>query len=140
MALLIGIAVVLMLGVVHHYALANINGAVRRLRPHNAATVLTAFAGLVALHSAEILLLALLNASLLDTSLVTGPATVSAWNWEDVVYLTGINFTTLGFSELKLQGPIRLVTMFQSLGGFMLLTWSATFLYSVCRESWQSDD
>jgi len=57
--------------------------------------------------------------------------------FQDVLYVTGISFSTLGHSSIEVIGPFRLLLMLQSLLGFMLLTWSATFLYSACQEVWQ---
>ncbi|EPX82140.1 hypothetical protein Salmuc_02509 [Salipiger mucosus DSM 16094] len=48
-----------------------------------------------------------------------------------------MNFTTLGYTQIELAGDIRIVTMLQSLGGFMILTWSATYLFTVCQRSWR---
>ena len=30
----------------------------------------------------------------------------------------------------------KLVSMMQSLGGFMVLTWSATIIYAICSQAW----
>jgi hypothetical protein len=35
------------------------------------------------------------------------------------------------------RGPIRMINMMQSLGKFIVLTWSATFLHSVCERAWR---
>lgn len=52
-----------------------------------------------------------------------------------MIYFSGINFTTLGYTQIEAMGPIRLINMMQSLGGFMILTWSATFIYSVWKKA-----
>lgn len=48
--------------------------------------------------------------------------------WSGLIYFSGVNFATLGYTQIEATGPIRMVNMMQSLGGFMVLTWSATFL------------
>ncbi len=53
----------------------------------------------------------------------------------DLIYFSGRTFVTLGFTQMETSGSIRLVAMMQSLGGFMILTWSATFIYSVWQDS-----
>lgn len=58
-------------------------------------------------------------------------------SWGGLIYFSGINFATLGYTQIETSGPIRMVNMMQSLGGFMVLTWSATFLYSVCERAWR---
>lgn len=56
--------------------------------------------------------------------------------WTGFVYFSGMNFVTLGYANFQADGPIRLVGMMQSLGGFMVLTWSATFIYSISQAMW----
>lgn len=56
-------------------------------------------------------------------------------SWTGLIYFSGINFTTLGYTQIEAAGPIRLINMTQSLGGFMILTWSATFSYSVWKRA-----
>ena len=52
-------------------------------------------------------------------------------SWTGLIYFSGINFTSLGYTQIEAAGPLRLINMMQSLGGFMILTWSATFSYSI---------
>lgn len=35
------------------------------------------------------------------------------------------------------NGSIRIINLMQSLGGFTVLTWSATFLYAICERAWR---
>lgn len=97
-------------------------------RDHRA--VLLTFWGLLLLHFTEILWCAAMIAIALavsDSMISEGYGTTLS----GLVYLAGITFTTLGFTSQSADGPVRLLLMLQSLGGFMLLTWSATFVYSV---------
>ena len=88
------------------------------------------------LHVLELVTLAVFNtmvvASVLPQSFSNSPPM-----FQDVLYVTGISFSTLGYSSIEVVGPFRLLLMLQSLLGFMLLTWSATFLYSACQQVWQ---
>ena len=45
-----------------------------------------------------------------------------------------MNFTTLGQTGMSIVGPMHIVAMMQALAGFMVLTWSASFLYATCRQ------
>lgn len=56
---------------------------------------------------------------------------------DGLIYVSGISFATLGYTQIETSGPIRIINMMQALGGFMALTWSATFLYSVCEQAWR---
>jgi hypothetical protein len=103
-------------------------------RERHSLAVMTTFGGLLLLHFSEIVwCTAMLKAALAysDASTVTsgyGESTAG------LLYLAGVTFTTLGYTGQSVSGPIRLVIMVQSLGGFMILTWSATFVYSLWEE------
>jgi hypothetical protein len=137
MALLIGFGFVAGLGVCHHFGLT----ILRRLRPDPRANphraIVTVFLGLLVLHLAEILAFAAVYVWLLEWDWMGGLGGSFGGSWGDLIYFSGINFATLGYTQVEANGPIRLVNMMQSLGGFMVLTWSATFLYSVCERSWK---
>ena len=138
-ALAIGTGLIAIVGLVHHHALAGLG----RLAPDpdTAATgaIQTTFVSLVLLHVAEILTFSAANGILLAWD-GFGGAKADPLGAADIIYLTGVNFTTLGYAQIKLTGDLRIVTMLQALGGFMLLTWSATYLFSVCQKSWQRNE
>ena len=135
LALVVGFLGVAVMGAAHNVALLSIGRiAPRPARSH--ARIFVAFLGLLVLHLAEILAFSGLNAVLLDWPAFAGTDPIRL-TWGDIVYLTGVNFTTLGYTQIELSGPVRLVVMAQALGGFMFLTWSATYLYSICERSWK---
>lgn len=135
-ALFVGVCLVALIGFFHHYALY----ALGRLTPDPddgvPFTIQSTFLGLLLLHVAEVLVFAAANRGLLAWDGFGGPKS-DPLGWADIIYVTGVNFTTLGYTQIKLTGDIRLVTMLQSLGGFMLLTWSATYLFTVCQKTWR---
>ncbi|SEM80504.1 Ion channel [Palleronia salina] len=135
-ALLIGTCLVAAMGHVHHHALTTLGRLAPNPQAGSSRAVHVTFLGLLLLHLAEILVFALVNRWLLRWEALGG-TTSGPLDWADVIYLTGVNFTTLGLARINLTGDIRIVTMLQSLGGLMLLTWSATYLFSVCRQSWR---
>ena len=49
----------------------------------------------------------------------------------DHLYFAGVAFGTLGYTHLVAHGAIRLLVMIISLSGFMLITSSATFIYTI---------
>jgi len=51
--------------------------------------------------------------------------------------VSAMAFTTLGFSAVTPAGPLRIVTAAAGLAGFMTLTWSATFVYSAFKATWE---
>jgi hypothetical protein len=137
MAFLLGFALVGALGLAHHYGLL----AVRLLRPdpdgRPHAAILAVFLGLLVLHALEILAFAAIYRVLLAWGALGGLGGGYDGSWGGVIYFSGMSFATLGYTQIEAAGPIRMINMMQSLGGFMVLTWSATFLYSVCERAWR---
>jgi hypothetical protein len=134
MALIIGFALVAAMGGVHHAGLLAIERLAPspRIRPN--LSLLATFLGLLTLHTAEILAYAGAYALLLEVPGMGALGGDFGGTWGDYVHFSGISFSTLGLSGIEAQGPIRLVGMMQSLGGFMVLTWSATFIYSMWEQ------
>jgi len=55
----------------------------------------------------------------------------------DTVYLSATTFSTLGFGDLTPVGPVRFLTGTESVSGFILISWSASFLYLEMQEFWR---
>lgn len=130
-----GVVLFALLGAFHMGGLRVIGWGKRERRRHPHLSVIVTFWGLGLLHLAEIaigalalwLLLQIPGAGSLGPTFEGAPA--------DYLYLAGISFVTLGFAQVEVEGAIRMVVMLFSLGGFMLITWSATFIYTIWGES-----
>ncbi|MDY8108619.1 ion channel [Fulvimarina sp. 2208YS6-2-32] len=135
-AFIIGFALIVALGTAHHFGMLWI----LRMTPHAEHTghkaVLFTFVGLLTLHTSEILAFAGVFALLLQFEALGAFGGSYRGTWADLIYFSGINFVTLGFTDIDTIGPLRLIGMFQSLGGFMVLTWSATLIFSVSGTAW----
>lgn len=117
---------------------------IMRMKPssgrHPYFAVLFTFWGLLVLHISEILLGALAYFFALRSPAVGNLSETESGTFVDLLYFAGISFSTLGFTKMQADGPIRLLVMLQSLGGFMLTTWSATFVYTVWNDRFRSED
>ncbi len=56
----------------------------------------------------------------------------------DSVYFSFTNFTTLGFGDIEPFGAIRFLVGMESLVGFVLITWTASFLYYEMKKYWDA--
>ena len=138
MGLFIGFCLVALLGVAHHFALIFLKNRTARAKEYPNVAMISVFLGLSLLHLAEILAFAAAYRLLL---MWDGMGTLGGsfgGSWSGFIYFSGINFATLGYTQIETEGPIRLVNMMQSLGGFMVLTWSATFTYSIWKKALES--
>ena len=51
--------------------------------------------------------------------------------FRDYFYYSLVTYSTLGLSEFAPVGHIKVITGLESLTGFIMLTWSATFFYTL---------
>ena len=89
------------------------------------------------LHVAEIWLFGTSLWALLqipEAGVLTGTASASLF---EVVYLSANTFTTVGFGDVVPVGAVRFLCGTEALTGFILITWSASFLYLEMREFWK---
>lgn len=54
------------------------------------------------------------------------------------VYFSFATYTTLGMGDIVPHGDIRFLVALESLAGFVLITWTASFLYLEMTRNWPS--
>ena len=124
------------LGFFHHFSLGGLMRVVpawvfgSRIKP------LVLFAGMAVVHFVEIALLAAVMATLSASIWPDSYSPGFDAGAMDYLFLSASMFTTLGYADFQLEGPMRLIGAGISLLGFMTLTWSATFLYAMCSSAW----
>jgi len=55
----------------------------------------------------------------------------------DFFYLSLTSFTTLGVGDVVPTGPMRVVTSFEALNGFVLIGWSTAFSFPAMERLWE---
>lgn len=55
----------------------------------------------------------------------------------DSVYFSFATYTTLGYGDINPVGAIRYLTGLEALTGFVLITWTASFLFLEMRRYWE---
>lgn len=112
----------------------------RLLRRHDAnprRKVLLGVLGVLSLHVAELWLFgtAFWGLGLLDgTGKVVGADPLGLL---DAVYLATMSYTTVGFGDVSPVGPIRFLAGTCALTGFVMITWSASFLFLEMERFWR---
>ena len=133
MPIIVGMLILGLLGLAHYTALYRLSRVIRFDGDRKRRAVLFTFLGLALIHVAEIAAIAAAFWTAEQLFWQAGvPPEVSGW-W-DYHYIAFMAFTSLGFGDMDLHGPIRIVLGHIALGGFMVITWSATFLYDVSRK------
>lgn len=54
----------------------------------------------------------------------------------EAVYFSFVTFTTLGYGDITLQGPERMLTGIESLNGVLLIGWSTALSFAVIQRVW----
>ena len=84
---------------------------------------------LITLHALQILVWAVAYLSL---------ATVGELdNFESAIYFSFVTFTTLGYGDITLGAPWRVLSGIQALNGIMLVGWTTALLFAVVQRSWK---
>jgi len=122
---------------VHYEGLGFLSVRLSRLHGERRRKVLFGVYGVVALHVVEIWLFGVAIWALLRmpaAGAVTGSLQAQFF---DAVYLSAETFSTVGFGDLSPMGPIRFLAGTEALTGFILITWSASFLYLEMQQFWK---
>lgn len=67
-----------------------------------------------------------------------GSLTGSNQSLSDFIYFSFTTFSTLGYGDLNPLGSIRFLAGLEALLGFVLITWSASFLYYEMQKYWNT--
>jgi hypothetical protein len=132
-----GIGLLLVYGLLHMSGLELIRTLKPKQEKHRYAGLLFTFWGLALLHLIEIAMGAGLLAFLLSYPAHGALSSGFGSTVADYLYFAGVSFSTLGYAQLEAHGAIRLLVMMLALSGFMLITWSATFIYTIWGETFR---
>ncbi|HTQ76428.1 MAG TPA: potassium channel family protein [Burkholderiales bacterium] len=105
---------------------------------HHRRSVLYAIFGALALHIAEIWLFGFgywLLQAVPEAGVIQGMAKDLLL---DCVYFSATVYSTVGFGDLSPVGPIRFVAGTESLTGFVMIGWTASFTYLEMERRWRS--
>jgi hypothetical protein len=128
----------LVLSVLAHYEglLLTVRG-LDRLKRHRRVTMLYAISSVMALHVIQIWLFGLGYWLLLRWP-EFGSLGPGYQHFLDAIYFSTVAFTTVGYGDLVPTGPIRFLAGTESLTGFVLIAWSASFTYLEMEKYWKA--
>ena len=92
---------------------------------------------LIAAHVVQICLFATIYWVALDHHALGALPGVITMDWFDCAYFSAATYTTVGYGDLVLTGPIRLLAGTEALLGFVMLTWSASFTITQMHREWE---
>lgn len=56
---------------------------------------------------------------------------------EEAAYFSFVTFTTLGYGDITLPYPLRMMSGIEAMNGIMLGGWSTALLFAVVQRTWQ---
>jgi hypothetical protein len=107
---------------------------------HHRPTLLLVMFALLLAHVAEIWLFGLAYWILLSAPELGAIEGYSSLNFLDCVYFSATTYTTVGWGDLFATGPVRFLAGTEALVGFMLITWSASFVYLIMARTWGEEE
>lgn len=135
------VVTVLLVVLLHYEVLSLLNRNLARLSRSPRPRVLVLILCLLVTHVAEIWIFAGsywllgMNGELGGLFVVNGPAISSFF---DVVYFSSSVYTTLGFGDIVPFGHVRFLAGTESVTGFLLITWSASFTFLEMQRFWRN--
>ncbi len=122
----------------HFEGLIFVSRKLPRIHTASRLKVIFVIASILALHVAEIWIFGIIEWCLLflpDFGSLAGQTHLHLF---DVIYLSAVTFTTVGYGDLTPNGPIRFMLGTEALTGFVLITWSASFTYLEMDRLWRN--
>ncbi|AKS41714.1 potassium channel family protein [Wenzhouxiangella marina] len=112
----------------------------RALRPdrYHRPTLMVVMLALLLVHVVEIWLFGIAYWALMHFETLGSIGGYDSFDLLDCVYFSATTYSTVGWGDLWPIGPLRLLAGTESLIGFMLITWSASFTYLVMARTWGS--
>ena len=99
--------------------------------------VLFAISSTILLHVVEIWLFGVVLWVLLQWPACGAIAGAGGALFLDLIYLSAISYTTVGFGDVAPVGPIRFLVATEAITGFVLIAWSASFTYLEMERFWK---
>jgi hypothetical protein len=106
--------------------------------PHRVKILAMVFALLVA-HVAEIWLFSAGYFALALDPAWGGVQAPDRVGFLDLVYFSAITYTTVGYGDFVPTGALRFLCGMEALSGFVLITWSASFMFIEMQRYWGRD-
>jgi len=106
-------------------------------RSHSRRVIAIAITGLLLGHIIEIWIFAIAIWGLLQFPPLGGLQGDITDLWSDCLYLSSVNYTSLGDGNLRLIGPARAIASCETLAGLMMIAWSASFTYLKMEQIWR---
>lgn len=135
---LVTVAIVIACVVLHYEALNWLTGWLKRITLRPRQHILVLIFAILLFHVAEIWIFGAGYYYLISSEGHGALLATHAVGFLDCIYYSAVCFTTLGLGDVVPIGAVRFVTGTESLTGFVLLTWSASFTFVEMQRFWRT--
>lgn len=133
--------ILMALTVIFHYeAFRLISGFFSRYKIRPRPRILVVIFGVTAAHIIEIVFYSFAYYFLNDRFGLGGFSEEFEPTYLNFFYFSAVNYTSLGLSAFYPVGSLKVIAALESLNGFILITWSASFAYVSTGEFWKGKD
>lgn len=136
-AMFLSLILVLVTITIHYEALRKISDVIPQLSVPARARILVVIVGVFIAHLLEVSLYAIVYALMQNHFGLGAIAGASDGNVLDYFYFSITSYTTLRVGDVYPTGPLRIVSSMESLNGFVLIGWSASFTYLAMERFWE---
>lgn len=136
LVVLVSVIVVAAAFAIHYFVLSWLNDRTSTMVHRRRRRVLFIVYVTLLAHIAEIWVFGIAYALMLRFPALGELAGLAEAGLLDSVYFSATVYSTLGFGDLTPRGAIAFLVGVESVAGFMLITWSASFTYLEMRRDW----
>ena len=130
----VALVVVLMSVGIHYEGLRLCSRLLGSATPRRRYSVALAMLGALAAHFVEIVVFALASGLMISQGL--GGLEPPQETFEDLLYVSAVNYTSLGFGDVVPTGPMRHLASLEALTGLVMIAWTASFSFLQMEHFW----
>ena len=133
------VALVVTVVFLHYEALAWIGRALKTRALHHRVKILVLALALIAVHVLEV---GVFGAGYLVLGSIPAFGAIGPGRppgFLDLMYFSATTYATVGYGDLVPTGALRLLCGMEALSGFILITWSASFMFLEMQRYWGRD-
>jgi hypothetical protein len=137
LVVLASIAIVSLCVVLHYEVLSACNRYLAKLSHQRRRRVLLLMFIILSTHVAEIWLFGAGYMLLVSNGSLGALVGLPATSLPDFVYFSAVTYATVGFGDVVPVGAIRFLAGMESLTGFVMITWSASYTFLEMQRDWR---
>ena len=138
--ILVGVGIVIFTVLIHHETLYLLYHRLQQPYFHPRFRLMLGVIGALMAHFIEILVFAVGYHSLMLVDRYGTLVSPFFEGFNDIVYFSFVTYSSLGYGDIRPEGPIRFIAGMEVLAGMVMIAWTASFLFGLIRNAWKKED